>query len=192
MKPPQNDCLKRFRLQNDLYQNNIYLWKALMFQRITAFQPHLQNEMEKCLPASFHSCKDEPSLPGVLQRRPSSSSACSRYWLLTQAAKEKMILWKANVCSPLTLLSGTLWSAIRDTSWMQCFRTQKSPDRLFASPSFTPRFAAVFTRAFSSANLCELRLAWLLPCSVFCCWHYWPFWVVTNNWTISITIYWVL
>lgn len=59
-----------------------------MFQRSI-----LQNQIEKCLPAtpssSFYPHKGESSLPRVLQRRTSSPSARGKHWLLMQAAKEK-------------------------------------------------------------------------------------------------------
>lgn len=78
MKPPQNDCFKLFRLQKELYQNNMYSWKAFMFQKSILPQPHLQNQMEKCFPATLSSSfytKMSPAYPGYCQKAQFSFSS---------------------------------------------------------------------------------------------------------------------
>lgn len=69
---------KLFRLQKDLYQNNVYSWKALMFQRSILPQTHLQNQMEKYFPATLSSslyAKMSPAYPGYRRKAQLSFSS---------------------------------------------------------------------------------------------------------------------
>lgn len=158
MKPPQNDYFKFFRLEKDLYLNNTYSWKALMFQSSIHPQPHLRNQMEKCLPAtpssSFYSGKDASSLPRVVQRMPGSPSARSKRRLLTQAAKEKsQCLFPRATAErdPVKChLRHQLNVVFQDTEILW-------PPLCF--PLIHSMAAAVFICALSSINLCERSLA---------------------------------
>lgn len=169
MKPPQNGCFRLVRLKKDRYQNNIYSRKALMFQRSTP---------------SSHICKIKWKnifqLHQVLHFTQAKKSVAYRGY-------GRRIRRKTNVCSLLLMQNRSLWGAIQGFNWMQHSRTHQSLDTSLIPPHSL--HCCLYLHLCFFPQLIYVSLAWLLPHSVFYCWHYWPFWVVTNNWTISITIY---
>lgn len=135
-----------------------------------SLQPHLQNQMEKYLPAtpspSFYSSKEECTLP--------------RVW---QEAKEK----NQRLFPPANAEQDPGRGHFR-AELNAAFQDTQISGHLFASPLHSLHCCLCLHLCFFP-QLIYVSLAWLLLHSVFCCWHYWPFWVVTNNGTISITIY---
>lgn len=143
MKSPQNGCFRLVRLQKDHYQNNIYSWKALMFQRSTP---------------SSHICKIKWKnifqLHQVLHFTQAKKSVAYRGY-------GRRLRGKTSVCSLLLMQNRTQWGAIWDGNWMQRFRTHKSL-ATSASPSLTPLLPLFSSVLFPSVNLCELSSAFAM------------------------------